>query len=95
VVTSVRREGAAWTGGLNVNDELLLLNGAAPTDEALQQALFGAAPGTALRLQVKHGAMTHDLNLTLTADPDRKYALEVDPAATPAQQRLLAKWLGR
>jgi len=95
VVTFVKRDGAAWAGGLNANDEILLLNGAAPTDETLRQALFGSAPGTALRLQVKHGAMTHDLNLTLTADPDRKYTLDADPAATAAQQRLLAKWLGK
>ncbi len=95
VVTFVKRDGAAWTGGLNANDEIVLLNGVAPTEESLKQALFGSAAGTALRLQVKHGALTHDLNLTLTADSDRKFQLEPDPAATPAQQRLLAKWLGR
>jgi predicted metalloprotease with PDZ domain len=95
VVTSVKRDGAAWTGGLNVNDEILQLNGAAPTEDALKQAVLGSPAGTALKLQVKHGALTHDLNLTLAPDPDRKYQIQPVASATPDQQRLLAKWLGK
>ena len=95
VVTSVKRDGAAWTGGLNVNDEILQLNGAVPTEDALKQAVLGSPAGTALKLQVKHGALTHDLNLTLAPDPDRKYQIQPAAGATPDQQRLLAKWLGK
>ena len=95
LVTSVKRDGTAWNGGLNVNDEVLQLNGAAPTDEAVKQALFATAPGTALKIQAKHGAITHDLNLTLQPDPDRAY--QIQPVANPTaeQQKLLAKWLGK
>ena len=95
VVTSVKRDGTAWSGGLNVNDEVLQLNGAAPTDEAVKQVLFSTAPGGALKLQVKHGALTHDLSLTLQPDPDRAYQIQPVASPTPDQQRLLAKWLGK
>ena len=95
VVTYVKRDGTAWNGGLNVNDEVQQLNGAAPTAEALQQALFSTPPGGALKLQVKHGALTRELNLTLQPDPDRTYQIVPAATATPEQQRLLAKWLGK
>ncbi|RYY13055.1 MAG: M61 family peptidase, partial [Cytophagaceae bacterium] len=95
LVTAVKRDGTAWNGGLNVNDEITQLNGAAPTDEAVKQANNGLAAGTVLKLQVKHGAQTHDLNLTLQPDANRVYQIQPSPQATPEQQRLLAKWLGK
>jgi predicted metalloprotease with PDZ domain len=95
VVTSVKRDGTAWNGGLNVNDEVLQLNGAAPTDETVKQILFSTSPGTALKMQLKHGALTHDLTLTLQPDPDRAYQIQPVASPTPDQQRLLAKWLGK
>ena len=95
VVTYVKRDGTAWNGGLNVNDEILQLNGVAPTDEALKQALFTTAPNSALKLQVKHGALTHELSLTVQPDPDRTYQIQPVATPTPDQQRLLAKWLGK
>jgi len=95
LVTYVKRDGTAWNGGLNANDEILQLNGATPTDEAVKQAVNGSAPGTVLKMQVKHGAQTHDLSLTLQPDPDRKYQIQPAATATAEQQRLLAKWLGK
>ncbi|TVT42651.1 M61 family metallopeptidase [Hymenobacter setariae] len=95
VVTFVKRDGVAWNGGLNVNDEILQLNGAAPTEDALRQAILSSPASTTLKLQVKHGAQTHDLNLTLAPDPDRKYQIQPLATATPDQQRLLAKWLSK
>ena len=67
-------------GGLNVNDEVTQLNGAATTDETVKQALFATAPGTAVKMQLKHGALTHDLSLTLQPDPDRTY--QIQPVAS-------------
>ena len=95
VVSFVKRDGPAWTGGLNVNDEIVQLNGAAPTDEAMKQALFASAPGTTLKMQVKHNAYLHDLSLTLQPDSDRTYQIQPLASPTPDQQRLLAKWLGK
>ena len=95
LVTYVKRGGTAWNGGLNANDEVLQLNGAAPTDEAVRQAVLASPPGTVLRLQVHHGTQTRDLALTLQPDYDLKYQLQPAATATPEQQRLLAKWLGK
>ena len=95
VVTYVKRDGTAWNGGLNANDEIMQLNGAAPTEEAVKQAVNGTAAGTVLTVQVKHGAQTHNLTLTLQPDPDRKYQIQPAAGATADQQRLLTKWLSR
>jgi predicted metalloprotease with PDZ domain len=95
VVAYVKRDGTAWNGGLNTNDEITQLNGAAPTDETLKQALFATAPGTVVKMQVKHGALTHELSLTMQPDSDRAYQIQPAADATPDQQRLLAKWLSR
>ncbi|RZK33065.1 MAG: M61 family peptidase, partial [Hymenobacter sp.] len=95
VVLYVKRDGTAWNGGLNANDEILQLNGAAPTDEAVKQAVNGTAAGTVVKMQVKHGAQTHDLSLTLQPDPDRKYQIQPVASPTAEQQKLLAKWLGK
>ncbi|WP_081867535.1 M61 family metallopeptidase [Hymenobacter sp. IS2118] len=92
-VTNVERDLAAWNGGLNVNDEVLLINGSAPTEESAKQ-LLGSPVGTELKLQVRRDGLTRDLTLKATADPDRKYTVQPVASPTAAQQKVLAKWLG-
>ncbi|MBF9238819.1 M61 family metallopeptidase [Hymenobacter sp. BT683] len=93
LVTGVERDGAAWNGGLNVNDEVLLINGAAPNEESAKQ-LLGSPVGTELKLQVRRDGLTRDLALKALADADRKYTVQPVPSPTAAQQRVLARWLG-
>ena len=92
LVTNVVREGAAWTGGLNVNDEVLQINGAAPGDETVK-VLTGGPIGTPVKLQLRRDGLTRDITLTLVPILDRKYQLQPLPSPSAAQQRVLAKWL--
>lgn len=94
LVVSVERDGAAWTDGLNVNDEVLLINGAAPGEESAK-ALQGGAVGGGLKLQVRRDGLPRELTLTYRADPDQRFKIQPLPNPTAAQQKVLAKWLGK
>ncbi|ALW87365.1 peptidase M61 [Hymenobacter sedentarius] len=93
LVTSVLRDRAAWNTGLNVNDEILLINGAAPTEETAK-SLLGGPVGSELKLQVRRDGLNRDITLKMQPNPDLKY--QVQPAASPtaAQQLVLERWLG-
>ncbi|WP_345120708.1 M61 family metallopeptidase [Hymenobacter antarcticus] len=94
LVTGVVRDGAAWTDGLNVNDEILLVNGVAPGTETVN-ALLSAPVGTAVSVQVRRDGLPRDLKLTMRANPNRKFTIQPMASPTPAQQKVLAKWLGK
>ena len=93
LVASVLRDRAAWSAGLNVNDEVLLINGAAPNEQTVQ-ALLGGPVDTEVKLQLRRDGLTRDLTLKMLPNPDRKYQIQPLPNPTAAQQRVLAKWLG-
>jgi predicted metalloprotease with PDZ domain len=93
VVGGVKRDGAAWNGGLNVNDEILFINGTAPSEESAK-LLLGSPVGTDIKLQVRRDGLTRDIALKALADPDRKYTIQPVASPTAAQQRVLARWLG-
>jgi predicted metalloprotease with PDZ domain len=92
LVTAVERDGAAWTGGLNVNDEVLQINGAAPGNESVT-ALAASPVGTDLKLQVKRDGVNRDLTLKTQASRALRY--QITPVTNPSaeQQKVMAKWL--
>jgi predicted metalloprotease with PDZ domain len=92
LVTSVVRDGAAWNGGLNVNDEILLINGAAPSEESVKSLLSGSV-GNEVSLQLRRDGLTRDLKLKMLANPDVKYQIQPVPNPTAAQQKVLERWL--
>ena len=93
LVTSIVRDGVAWTGGLNVNDEVLQINGAQPSDETVKTLASGPV-GTAIKLQVRRDGLPRDITLSMVPSIDVKYQIQPMPNPTAAQQKVLAKWLG-
>ena len=93
LVAGVLRDGPAEAGGLSVNDEVLLINGAAPSEQTVQPLLGGAA-GSEVRLQVNRGGSKRDLTLKMADNPSRLLTIRPLPNPTAAQQRVLEKWLG-
>ena len=93
LVTSVVRDRAAWNTGLNVNDEVVLINGAAPGDETAK-SLVGGPVGSEVKMQVRRDGLTRDLTLKMLPNPDLKYQVLTVSSPTTAQQRVLEKWLG-
>ncbi len=94
VVTAVVRDGAAWRGGLSVNDEIVQVNGQALGDETLRQ-LTGRPGGTEVRLRVRRDGLERDVALVMQPSPDRRYAIVPVAKPSAAQQRVRARWLGR
>ncbi len=93
LVTSVVRDGVAWTSGLNVNDEVLQINGAQPSEETVKTLVSGPV-GTTIKLQVRRDGLPRDITLSMVPSIDLKYQIQLMPNPTAAQQKVLAKWLG-
>ena len=93
LVASVVRDGAAWNTGLSATDEVLLINGAAPSEETVK-ALVSSPVGTDVKLQVRRDGLTRDITLKALPNADRKFTVQPVASPTAAQQKVLAKWLG-
>ena len=92
VVTNVIRNGSAWKGGLNVNDEIVALNGYRITDD-LNKSLGGREPGEKINLIVNRDGRLLSIDLTLEKNENLRYRVEKLPEQTPAQQNVYKKWL--
>jgi len=93
LVASVVRDGAAWNTGLSATDEVLLINGAAPSEETVK-ALVSSPVGTDVKLQVRRDGLSRDITLKALPNADRKFTVQPVASPTAAQQKVLAKWLG-
>lgn len=95
-VTGVRRGSAAWTDGLNVNDEILAVDsvriGSGGSDELLRR-LAGRPVGETLQVVVNRNGLLRSLPIRLSENPLVSYRLEPVTNPTSQQQALYAKWL--
>ena len=94
LITGVVREGAAWSAGLNVNDEVLQIDGATPGEENVK-TLLGGPVGKSVKLQVRRDGLSRDIILPMVPSIDLKYQIQPLPNSTAAQQKVLNKWLGK
>ncbi|QNF33032.1 M61 family metallopeptidase [Adhaeribacter swui] len=92
IVTSVTRDGSAWKGGLNVNDEILALNGYRITDD-VNQSLAGARPGQQINLLVNRDGQILNLEFPLVPTEIRSYKITPLEKPTKEQAKILANWL--
>jgi predicted metalloprotease with PDZ domain len=92
VVTSTLRDGSAWQGGLNVNDELLALDGSRLTDDP-NKLLAGRSANTPVRLLVSRDGQLKELTFPLLAGAAQRYRIERAANPTTEQQAVLNKWL--
>jgi predicted metalloprotease with PDZ domain len=90
VVTTVPRGTPAFAAGLNVDDELLAINGLRVRADALSARLDNYAAGDTVELLVARRDQLRKLPVTFAPEPRRVWQLEPDPAASPAH---LALWL--
>jgi predicted metalloprotease with PDZ domain len=92
VVNSVLRDSPAWTDGLNVNDEIVAINGTRVTDD-LNRYLTTKKPGDDLQLLVNRSGQMKTLRVKLQPNARKSYKIERLPSATSEQQQLYRKWL--
>ena len=91
-VTTVRRNSAAWTDGLNVGDELLSIDSVRVGDD-LSRALANRRAGETVQILVNRNGLIRSLPVKLTENPLVSYRLEPVANPTPQQRSLFGKWL--
>jgi predicted metalloprotease with PDZ domain len=91
-VTGVRRGSAAYTGGLNVGDEIISVDSVRVTDDLLK-LISGRRVGETINVLVNRAGFLRKIPVTLTQNPLVSYRLEPLPNQTPAQKALYNKWL--
>lgn len=94
-ITAVSRNSAAWTAGLNVNDELLSINGV-PVEAAIERMpeLTSKKVGDVVNIKVGRDGKVVDFAVTLKANPSIRLVAKIDENATPAQKAVLKRWTG-
>ena len=91
VITKVARGSAAWNDGLNVNDEILAINGERISDVLNYISLRKVEED--LTFLINRDGVIKTINVTLKASPNKSWQIEQMEKTTPAQKVVLAKWL--
>lgn len=108
VVTATTRNSAAWVDGLNVNDEIIAVDGIS-ISEALStiklrspMIALDVLPvvskkniGDVLKVKVKRDGLEKEFSLTLKANPSVRLKATINDNATAAQKAVFAKWTGK
>jgi predicted metalloprotease with PDZ domain len=94
-ITAVSRNSAAWTDGLNVNDELISVNGV-PVEAAIERMpeMTSKQVGDVVKIKVARDGKVLDFDVTLKANPNIRLVAQIDQNATAAQKAVLKKWMG-
>ncbi|RVU01332.1 M61 family peptidase [Mucilaginibacter limnophilus] len=91
VVTAVARNGAAWVDGINVNDEITAIDGAAVTD--LNAVINSKKPGDNINVTVIRDGRQLVLPVTLLKATRVRYKIEPVDNASEKQLTVRKKWL--
>lgn len=91
VITKVLRNSAAWIGGLNVNDELIAVNGERIED--IETYLRGTAIGDNLEVLVNRDGLLFTIPVKLLADNTRTGQIVSQKNITAKQQKVYHKWM--
>lgn len=94
IVSAVSRNSAAWIGGLNVNDQIISVNGS-PVEVAIEKMSVIASKnvGDVITVTVKRDGLLKDIALTLKANPNVKLTTTFKTDATDAEKAVRAGWL--
>ena len=94
VIIAVSRNSAAWNDGLNVNDEVVSVDGVkADSVLARMAVLRDKKPGDVVTVKVKRDLLEKDIKVTLKANPNVKLMAVADNL-TDEERSVLRKWMG-
>jgi predicted metalloprotease with PDZ domain len=93
VITQVQRGSPADVAGLNVDDEILAIDEFRVRADRLENRLEQYKSGDRVSVLVARREQLVRIPTTFGAEPQRAWRVEVNPAATDAQRRLLDGWL--
>lgn len=95
IISAVSRNSAAWVDGLNVNDEVISVDGVG-VEAALERmpVITSKKPGDVVTVKVKRDGIEKDIKLTLKASPNIKLAAEIQSNAPESQVLVRKGWMG-
>ncbi|GAB2535377.1 PDZ domain-containing protein [Rufibacter soli] len=91
MVTIVTRNGSAWQAGLNVNDEIIAMNGYRVTDD-INKSIPAYEVGDVLELVISRGGQVMIIPVKLLKDQTVKYRADKVATPTEAQEKAYEKW---
>ena len=95
IVREVRRDTPAFDSGLNVDDEIVAVDGFRVAPEALDERLAQYRPGDSASLLIARRGRIETLPVKFGTQPANTWKLRVVDKPTPQQQQRLKAWLGR
>jgi predicted metalloprotease with PDZ domain len=93
VITQVQRNSPADTFGLNVDDEIVAIDDFRVRADRLENRLEQYKSGDKVSFLVARREQLVRIPVTFGTEPAKAWRLEVSPAATDMQRRLLDAWL--
>lgn len=95
IVASVTRGSGAWNGGVNVNDEIIAIDGV-PAEMNLERMtqITSKKVGDVVKVSIVRDGLKKELDVTLTANDAVKFKTNLNSNATPMQLAVRKKWMG-
>ncbi|RAU82053.1 peptidase M61 [Pontibacter arcticus] len=93
MVTGVSRGSSVWEGGLNVNDEIIAINGYR-TESDIRNVVAALKIGEKAEVVVARDGKLQTLQVPILKDQSIKYVLERVENPTAVQTKIYNKWLG-
>ena len=94
-IASISRNAAAWVAGLNVNDEVISIDGV-PVEAIIERmpAITAKKVGDVVKVDVVRDGISKTIPVTLTANPNIKLVAEINANATAQQTAVRKSWFG-
>ena len=95
VIKHVDRNSGAWIGGLNVDDELIAINGhrIEGNGRALEYFVSNAKDGDIMNILIARDGLIKTLNIPVYISQKKAYSIEPNTFATENEKILGKKWL--
>lgn len=90
-IVYVARNSPAWDGGLNVNDEIIAVNGNRVSD--IDKTIATKTPGDKIEFLISRDNLIKTIDISVAKNPNNKFVIQPKEDATPAQIALRKKWL--
>jgi predicted metalloprotease with PDZ domain len=94
VIRTVYYDSPAYRGGLNVNDELIAINGLRVSQGDWQERISDHQPGDTVRVTVGRQGRLREFDIVLASAPPSEYQIEKLPEADDLQRAIYEGWTG-
>jgi predicted metalloprotease with PDZ domain len=99
IVTNVSRQSPAWIAGLNVNDEILSIDGnrinnvSDPRLSEVEKFISGKKPGEKVMISINRDGLIREIETTLVRNPNHRFRIASMTNLTESQIAVRKRWL--